>query len=334
VVGYEISLDSWSISPSMSIGVAAATPGATPDDLVRSADVAMYSAKRAGKRRVHAYEQQMLGASSDALELQNDLKFALERDELALYFQPTIEIESGMVNGVEALLRWRHPVRGSVAPDQFIPLAEAGGTINAIGRWVIEQACSAAAALQQGSDRSIQMSVNLSPRQLHDPTICQVVRDAIAATGIDPALLVFEVTEGELLDDGLAIRRLRDLRALGVRIAIDDFGTGYTSINYLQSLPVDILKIDRAFVSGDALEPDERNAFLSALVSLARSLDLTSVAEGIEAPDQLADLKRLGCDVGQGFYWSPAMPMDELQARIASINGHTGSLVPASGTAG
>jgi EAL domain-containing protein (putative c-di-GMP-specific phosphodiesterase class I) len=192
-----------------------------------------------------------------------------------------------------------------------------------MGRWALQQACLAAVKLQIGRSRPLLMHVNLCPQQLRDPTIVASVRQALDDAGLAPELLVLEVTEGFLLDDEFAIERLHQLHQLGVLIAIDDFGTGYTSINYIQQLPVQILKIDRSFVSGDALEVGQRKAFLHAIIGLAKSLNLRSVAEGVEDLDQLHQLEELGCDMGQGFLWAHAMPLSTTQAMIDEIESST-----------
>ena len=291
--------------------------------MLRNADTALYAAKRAGKGRSEVYSPDMHRTSMDQLQRQSDLSKALHGQELTVHYQPTIDLTTGTVEGVEALLRWNHPEHGPISPASFIPVAETSGLIVPIGRWVLREACVTAAALQVGRIQPLSMHVNVSPRQLHDPSIVSYASDVLNETGLNPALLVLEVTEGVLLDDPLAIEVLHALRGLGLRVAIDDFGTGYTSINYLQRLPVDILKIDRSFVSGEALDSAERTAFLTAIIGLANSLGLHSVAEGIEARDQLDELRRIGCNAGQGFLWSAATPSTEIAVAIDLINGQT-----------
>ncbi len=320
VVGYQVEVAGRVLFPSMSIGIATATPGATTEELLRNADLAMYSAKRAGKGCAELYHDRLQEITADQLELQHDLALAIGADQLTLNFQPTVDLETGAVEGVEALLRWHHPKRGMVLPDQFIPIAESSGMIVAIGRWVIFAACQAAVQLSESRDgRPLLMHVNVSPFQLHDQSFTKTVSDALQVSGLAAEYLVLEVTEGSLLDNPLAVQRLHDVSALGVKIAIDDFGTGYTSINYLQQLPAHILKIDRSFVSGDALPATERNAFLNAILGLARSLNMHSVAEGIEDTDQLDELRTLGCDSGQGFLWSPAKSLELTHQAILDI---------------
>lgn len=321
VISYEVKLSDRTIFPSMSIGIAPAAEGITTDELLRNADLAMYSSKRSGKGRSTVFQDRMHSKASEFLSLQSDLRNALENDELRLHYQATVDLGTGAVEGVEALLRWVHPVLGDVTPDRFIPVAEATGLIVPIGRWVIGEACRAGVELQDANNgEPLLMHVNLSPQQLRDPTIVSIVKEALEQSGLAPELLVLEVTEGVLLDNEVAVERLHELHALGVLMAIDDFGTGYTSINYLQGLPVQILKIDRSFISGDALDPSQRNAFLSAIVGLAKNLNLRSVAEGIEEESQLTRLKELGCDAGQGFLWTAATTLSVARDTIMKIN--------------
>ena len=327
-ISCEVELSDRKIFPSMSIGIAGATTGMTAEELLRNSDLAMYAAKHAGKGRVEVYREEMYESAAGVFEMRADLATALEDGQFRLHYQPTVALADGTVEGVEALIRWEHPIRGEVGPDEFIPIAEATGMIIAIGRWVIDSACAAAVELQAQHERPIVMAVNLSPQQLRDHAIVETVRWALAATGWPADRLVLEVTEGSLLDDPSAVQRLHELRELGTSIAIDDFGTGYSSISYLQKLPVDIVKIDRSFVSGDALGVAERLAFLQAIVGLAKSLNLRSVAEGIEEPGQLAELRALGCDTGQGFLWSPATSLPAAAALIREIDGQSFGVAP------
>lgn len=319
VVPYEVVLDGRSIFPSISIGVSTSLPETSTDELLRNADIAMYGAKRAGKCRVEVFEEGMDDVAFEVLDLQADIRAALQEDQFELYYQPSVSIESGRVEGVEALIRWNHPERGRISPDIFIPVAEASGSIVAIGRWVLRHACHEAVRLQEGRDEPISMHVNLSPFHLRDPEVVSLIAQCLDASSLPPELLVLEVTEGFLLDDTAAVTRLHDLHALGLKIAIDDFGTGYTSVSYLQQLPIDIIKIDRSFVSGDALQPSERKAFLHAIIGLAKSLNLYSVAEGIEHDYQLDELRELECDAAQGHLWAPAVPVSELDGVLAAL---------------
>jgi diguanylate cyclase (GGDEF)-like protein len=319
-VSQGVVLEGSTIFPSASVGIAASRPGDSTDDLLRNADTAMFAAKRSGKGRLEVFDEQMHQAAVDHVELQTEIRDAIDRDEFSVHYQPTVSLRTGKVEGVEALVRWSHPIRGSISPVDFIPVAEASGLIVSLGAWVLQEACAVAVSLQKGRSRPLFMHVNLSPRQLLDPKLEEMISRTLRRTGLAPELLVLEVTESLLLDQVEAVKRLDSLHALGVRIAVDDFGTGYTSITYLQRLPVDIVKIDRSFVSGRALPATDRAAFLQAIVGLAQSLKLETVAEGIEDAAQLAELERLGCDAGQGFLWSKAVPSEALREAIAIID--------------
>ena len=250
------------------------------------------------------------------LELKADLQRALDHDEFILHYQPVMELESGRVSGVEALLRWMHPSRGLVPPLDFIPLAEETGLIVPIGRWVLEESCRRAVDLQQDYP-GIHMAVNLSARQVQRPEIVADVRDILLSTGLDPELLILEITESVMMQDmELSIARLSDLKALGVQLAIDDFGTGYSSLNYVRRFPVDILKVDKSFIDGVS-ESGESSALTAAVIELAGILNLKPVAEGIERADQLERLLELHCDLGQGFLFAKPLPPDELKLMLA-----------------
>ena len=320
VVSYEVSIQTRVLHPSVSIGIATASPDTTTDDLVRNADIAMYTAKRSGKGRAAVFQETMAEIPSGLLDLHVDLRKALDAGQLSLHYQPILALADGTVEGVEALIRWEHPTRGNIEPSVFIPVAEATGMIIPIGQWVVVEACRAAVDLQKGRSASLRMNVNVSPEQLHDPTFVAFVEQTLRESGLEPALLVLEVTEGYLLDSDTAVERLAELHGLGVLIAIDDFGTGYASINYLQRLPVDILKIDKSFVSGDALPAGERIAFLNAIVGIAKSLHIVSLAEGVEEGAELRELQDLGCDCGQGYYWARPVPESQLASTIDAVN--------------
>jgi len=294
------------LSVTASIGIALGQR-TTAEELLRDADVALYEAKRAGRNRCVLFESSMQTAARDRLSLEMDLAEALDRDELFLLYQPTFDLQSERVIGVEALIRWRHPSRGIIAPDQFIPIAEVSELIVPIGRWVLQQACQQAAAWH-ATGHPIGMSVNVSARQLDRDELIDDVRHALEHSGLDPAQLTLEVTETTLMRDADATaRRLASLKALGVRIAIDDFGTGYSSLAYLSQFPVDALKIDRSFISGIA-SSTASTALIHTLVQLGKTLNIETLAEGIEETDQLRALQREHCDQGQGFLF--ARPLD------------------------
>ncbi|MCC7370523.1 MAG: EAL domain-containing protein [Chloroflexi bacterium] len=296
-----------------SIGIAAGRPGDGANELLRNADVAMYMVKTRGKAGWASFRPDMHEAAVQRLALKADLQRAVDQDEFDVFYQPTVAIATGQIIGAEALIRWRHPVRGTVSPAEFIPLAEETGLIVPIGLKVLATACQQARTWQQelpfGS--RFKVNVNLSARQLHDPRLIEQVQAMLQETGIAPDSLVLEITESMLMQDiESAISRLQAIKRLGVRLAIDDFGTGYSSLAYLRRFPIDVLKIDRAFVK-DLARGVTDVALTSAIVELGRALDLELVAEGIETADQRLHLMRMGCELGQGYLWSKPVPADE-----------------------
>jgi diguanylate cyclase (GGDEF)-like protein len=278
------------------------------DELLRDADTALYEAKRSGKHRFKVFESRMQTAVQDRLELQMDLNEALAAGQFFLLYQPIFDLEDERMTGVEALIRWRHPAAGIIAPDRFIPIAEESGLIVPIGRWVLDTACAQAAAWQEAG-HSLGMSVNVSARQLENDSLVDDVREALRSSGIEPGSLILEITETTLMrDPDAAAQRLHSLKALGVCIAIDDFGTGYSSLTYLRQFPVDALKIDRSFISGLAASRESSNALIHTLVQLGKALGMKTLGEGIEDLAQLEHLQREQCDLGQGFLF--ARPLD------------------------
>jgi EAL domain-containing protein (putative c-di-GMP-specific phosphodiesterase class I) len=279
------------------------------DDLIRDADAAMYIAKRDGKGGYRMFEPEMHEGVLARLELRADLQRAIVTDELELHYQPIVRLTDGNVSGVEALLRWNHPERGMVQPAQFIPLAEDTGLIVPIGRWVLREGCRHARRMldELGPDAPVTMSINLSIKQLQHSDIVADVREALADARIPPHTLTLEITETVLMaDTELAVKRLVELKELGVRLALDDFGTGYSSLSYLSRFPVDVLKMDRSFLrEGGTLEA---NGLATAVLALGATLSLEVVAEGIELSEQWQTLRDLGCKLGQGFLF--ARPMD------------------------
>jgi diguanylate cyclase (GGDEF)-like protein len=298
-----------------SVGVAPAAEGALDaGDLLRDADLAMYAAKGAGRGRAVLFDPSMRSEASERAALESELREAVETDALTVAYQPLVELTGGRCIGAEALVRWHHPERGYVPPDVFIPVAEDSDLVIALGRAVLRRACTDAAGWIAAlpADHPFEIAVNLSVRQLEHPELVAQVEEALRSAALDPARLVVEVTESVFLDEGgRGIAALRELRELGVRVALDDFGTGYSSLGYLQRFAVDILKIDRRFVSG--LTPgDARPELAGAIIGLARSLRLHVVAEGIEEPAQSERLRELGCTVGQGFLFARPGPAAEL----------------------
>lgn len=289
------------------------------DDLLRDADLAMYSAKASGKATWTLFENGMGEAAGERLKLRAELHRALEEDELRLHFQPIVDLASEAVTGFEALVRWEHPTRGLLAPATFIELAEATGLIHRLGGWVIREATGALRRFQDASgDHGLSMNVNLSPLQLENAWIIDVVRSAIEVSAIPPRCLSLEVTEGVFVaDTTMVAERLAALHALGVRITLDDFGTGFSSLGYLERLPLEGLKIDRSFVAS-ASEADRggQGQILGAIAGLANGLGLSTVAEGIETRDQLAAVRALGCDRGQGFLFARPLPEADALAHL------------------
>jgi EAL domain-containing protein (putative c-di-GMP-specific phosphodiesterase class I) len=285
------------------------------DQLLRNADLAMYRAKAAGQGGYERYDPEMHTELVQRVQLEADLRRALEAGELFLHYQPTFELGSGQIVGAEALARWRHPSRGLVPPTEFIPLAEASGLIRPLGAWVLGEACRQAAEWQRANsqrDKPFSLSVNLSGKQLQHVQVVEDVAQALRESGLPPDSLVLEMTESVLLDDNETVLDiLRQLKALGARLAIDDFGTGYSSLSYLHRFPVDILKIDRSFV--ERLSHASDNAELArTIVRLGQSLQLVTVAEGVEDSAQFLALRRMGCDVGQGYYFGRPMESEEI----------------------
>jgi diguanylate cyclase (GGDEF)-like protein/PAS domain S-box-containing protein len=289
-----------SVTPSVGIALGR---GGTADELLRDADVALYRAKEAGRNRYVVFESSMQTAAHDRLSLQMDLTEALENDQFFLLYQPTFDLQSKRVTGVEALIRWNHPTRGVVEPGEFIAIAEETDLIVPIGRWVLAEACRQAASWEADGHR-LGMSVNVSGRQLDGDGLLADVRDALDQSGFDPMALTLEITETTLMRDADATAtRLLALKELGVRIAIDDFGTGYSSLAYLRRFSIDALKIDRSFISGIA-SSEASGALMHTLVQLGKTLEIETLAEGIEEPAQLRALQREQCDQGQGFLFA------------------------------
>ncbi len=298
-----------------SIGITIGRSGATdPGELLRDAEVALYRAKSDAMTRHAVFQPGMGHISAERLELETDLRRAVERDELRLHYQPLVDLATNRIVGLEALVRWQHPTRGLIPPLSFIPLAEETGLILPIGRWVLETACRQARAwsLETRAERPILMSVNLSARQFSQPDLVEQVAAVLDATGIAPGSLELEITESVLMDQSeTGIDALRRLRSLGTKLVLDDFGTGYSSLSYLKHLPLDTIKIDRSFVAG--LDREDANLpIVQAVISLAHGLGIDVVAEGIETAEQLGWLRELVCDRGQGYYYARPLPADEL----------------------
>ena len=292
------------VSVHLSVGLASShQSGGDGDELIRNADVAMYQAKSKGKARFELFEPQMAAAILRRHDMKEELAKAIERQQMIVQYQPIVALDSGRIVAAEALVRWEHPVRGLVPPAEFVPLAEETGLIVPLGRFVVREACQQARRWQDaeaGDVEPLRMHVNLSVAELRDPDLVKNVLAAITEAGLDPAQLVIELTESQLLV-AAGVERFHELRELGVRIALDDFGTGYSSLSYLHSLPLDTLKIAKPFIDGLASGRRE-SSFVGMIVDLARTLELEVIAEGIETPEQLAALRELRAGLGQGYF--------------------------------
>jgi diguanylate cyclase (GGDEF)-like protein/PAS domain S-box-containing protein len=315
---HAFSLSGNQVRVTASIGVATATGGDGADDLLRNADVAMYEAKRHGKGRSATYESRMYADIRERLDLEAALRRAVERNELVLHYQPIVALRTGAIYGVEALVRWEHPQYGRLLPQHFVPLAEETGLIVQLGAWVLGEACRQLHAWRRAHPRvPLAVSINISGRQLEGAGLADALRRALETSGVDPAMIVLEITESVLMQEtAIVLERLRQLKALGVRLAIDDFGTGYSSLSYLQRFPIDILKIAKPFVE-EVGQGADRSALARAIIGLGDTLRLDTIAEGIEMAQQRAALLELGCILGQGHHFWPALPaagIDELLA--------------------
>jgi EAL domain-containing protein (putative c-di-GMP-specific phosphodiesterase class I) len=271
--------------------------------------VAMYTAKNAGKQRHEVYEPAMHAAVRRRNRLRDELESAVEGGELVVQLQPIVELDTGNISAAEALVRWNHPENGRMAPRDFIDVAEQTGQVMEVDRFVLEHACRLAARWPSGESGAIDLHVNVSPRELQRPELVGRVGEALEATGLSPSRLVLEITESGLMrDPRVVLGRLQALRELGVRLAIDDFGTGYSSLSYLRWMPIDVLKMDKSFVDDLAAGEHQQNALAGTITGLAHTLGMTTVAEGIERPEQADTLDSLRCEYGQGFLFAP--PLD------------------------
>jgi diguanylate cyclase (GGDEF)-like protein/PAS domain S-box-containing protein len=299
-----------------SIGIALATGEERPEELLRDADAAMYHAKESGRGRVEVFDETMRARAVVRHATENDLHRALEHGELLLFFQPVVSLRDARCVGAEALVRWQHPERGLMPPDDFVPLAEETGLVVELGTWVLEAAVQEAARFQHDRAVPFLVSVNLSARQLAQPGLEEHLAAILGRFDLEPSNLCLEITESVLMEDAEAVIGVVErVRALGVKLSIDDFGTGYSSLGYLKRFPVDIVKIDRAFVDGLGTDPGDM-AIVTAVIGLAHALGLTVVAEGVESEDQIAELVGLGCDEAQGYYFAPPQPAADLRALI------------------
>ena len=284
--------------------------------LLKNADTAMYHAKEKGRNNYQFYNHEMSARLEQRLELEHELRHALERDEFMLLYQPQVDIQQGRIVGIEALIRWQHPERGMVPPDQFIGIAEETGLIVPIGEWVLQQACNQMRLLRDSGLPAIHVSVNLSVRQLREASLVDKVGQALRLSGLEASMLDLEITESMLMSDMDRVKRtLRELSDLGVSISVDDFGTGHSSLAYLKQFPISTLKVDRSFIRDIPHNKDDV-AITIAIINLAKGLGIRTVAEGVESRDQLDFLKQQKCNLMQGYYFSKPVPYEEIVALL------------------
>ncbi len=311
--------DGYELVASVSLGIAMTEPGKSADDVLRDADVAMYDAKtKGGGGGYRVFDQSAMGTRSpERLEIEADLRKGLERGELEVHYQPFYSLDRQQIVGAEALVRWRHPTAGLLSPLKFIPMAEETGLILPLGRYVLDQACAQVRQIRDRLDVDVPISVNLSPRQFQESGLLSQVATALDASGLPSELLMFEITESMVMADLSGARDvMKRLHRLGVRLAIDDFGTGQSSLAYLKQFPVDQVKVDRAFVQGVADSPVD-SAIVRAIIKLAGAVGISAMAEGVETRDQVAGLQMLGCEVGQGFYFSQPLTAGDFGELLA-----------------
>jgi EAL domain-containing protein (putative c-di-GMP-specific phosphodiesterase class I) len=288
--------------------------------MLRDSDLALHRAKDRGGARTELFVEDFRARAVNRLRTANDLHRALSNEEFRVVFQPEVDLRTGHITGVEALVRWHHPERGLVPPGEFIPLAEQTGLIAGIGEYVLDTSLAQAAEWRsvRHDGGPLVVWVNLSARQLGDPSLVALVDDMLRRHGVEPSQLGLEITESALLEDAEgAVTALSSLRGIGVRLAVDDFGTGYSSLSYLKRLPVDAVKIDRTFVDGLAVDGDD-SAIVAAVAGMARALRLTTIAEGVESLEQLHALRRLGCDLAQGFFFTTPQPPAHISRLLES----------------
>ena len=311
-------------STGVSIGISLGTSGVdSGETLMREADIAMYVAKGEGKGGLSVFDRRRHAPVVRRIGLREDLELAIPQQQFELHYQPIVDIASGDLAGVEALVRWRHPSRGLLAPAEFIPVAESTGLIVALGRWILEESCRQAVTWSRAGQPLADgrfMSVNLSTIQLTHPGFVEFVADAVRKSGLRPSQLLVEVTESASPDETASVATLTELHALGLRLAIDDFGSGYASMARLPSTPFEFIKIDQSLVAQIAFDA-RAESVLTGITDLARRLGATCIAEGIEDADQLLRLRQMDCQLGQGFHFAPALPAPELERLVTASGG-------------
>jgi len=297
----------------VSIGISICPDDAiTANDLLVNADMAMYEAKLNGKNNYQYYDRKMNVAHSKKYQLESDLRHAIEQDQLELHYQPQVDAQSGMLSGVEALMRWDHPEKGMIEPDVFIPVAEESGLILKLGEWLLNTACTHAKQIDSSALKGIRVAVNISAKQMLEKSFIDIVLTALKRSGASPSLLEFELTESILMDDGEILHsNVNQLKQLGISVVIDDFGAGFSSMGYLKSFPINMLKIDKSFISG-LPDSSEDAAITQAVIAMSHSLNIKVIAEGVEHKSQVDLLRNYTCDYIQGYYYAKPMPFDDL----------------------
>ena len=284
------------------------------NELLVNADMAMYDAKTRGKNNYQYFNQVMNDVHSRKYQLESDLRHAISENQIELYYQPQVDSKTGILTGVEALMRWHHPEKGLISPDEFIPIAEESSLILTLGDWLINTACAQGKELMNAGMKDISMAINISAIQIREDAFVSKISNALDICGVDPGRIEFELTETILMDDSeIVIDKVQQLKAIGVHVAIDDFGTGFSSMNYLKGFPISKLKIDKSFISG-LPQSEEDTAITRAIIAMAHGMGLKVVDEGVEHGDQAELLCELDCDIFQGYYYARPMPLDDLLA--------------------
>jgi EAL domain-containing protein (putative c-di-GMP-specific phosphodiesterase class I) len=314
VISNPFEIDGHKIFTSSSIGIAISNHEyLTPEEILRDADIAMYNAKE-NHLGCAIFDRELRVRAVNSIRLETDLRQAIDRNELRVYYQPIVSLESGALSGFEALIRWQHPERGLISPAEFIPLAESNGQIVPMSNWILAQACGQLSRWRwrSAANRSLLISVNLSSRHFTQPDLIETVKHTLQETGLDPRCLKLELTESAVMDNAeQATSILQSLRSIGVQLSIDDFGTGYSSLSYLHKFPIDTLKIDRSFVSRMAGD-SENSEIVRTIITLAQNLGLDTIAEGVETLEQLNELRSFGCRYAQGYLFAKPVPHEQI----------------------
>lgn len=320
LISQPLNLDGQEVYTSTSIGIALyPNDGSTVDTLLKNADAAMYHAKEQGRNNFQFYTESMNQASAERLELENNLHRALQNNELMLHYQPQVDVTSGDIVGMEALIRWNHPEKGFISPVVFIPVAEETGMIIEIGEWVIREACKQGAAWISAGYKPVKISVNLSAKQLKDDQLNVIITKILLETGMPVKYLGIELTESAIiLEPEVALSRLNKIKKLGIQLSLDDFGTGYSSLSYLKRFPIDTLKIDQSFIRDIKID-HEAAALVKAIIAMAHSMGMDVIAEGVEHKEQLEFLGANNCDTMQGFFFSKPVPPDEFEKMLVKL---------------